>query len=97
MTTTFPDGLAPYRRTGDFTEASVPPALLSDHATKAGVWGLIHVEAGRLRYRITDSRRPASEIVLTVDGPPGVVEPTILHHVEPLGAVRFHVAFHRPA
>ena len=97
MTLSLPDGLAPYRRTGDFTEETVPSALRGDHATKEGVWGLIHVEAGRLRYRITDSRRPPSEIVLTVDGPPGVVEPTILHHVEPLGAVRFHVAFHRRA
>lgn len=95
--TGLPHGLAPYRRTGDFTEATVPSALLSDHATKEGVWGLIHVQAGRLNYRVTDPRRPASETELTAGGPPGVVEPTILHHVEPLGAVRFHVEFHRAA
>lgn len=97
MTTTLPDDLAPYRRTGDFTEATVPSALLGDHATKEGVWGLIHVEAGRLRYRVTDPRRPASETVLIAGGAPGIIEPTILHHVEPLGTVRFHVEFHRAA
>ena len=34
---------------------------------------------------------------LTVDsaGEPGVVEPTILHHVAPVGPVRFHVEFLR--
>ena len=64
---------------------------------KAGVWGLICVEQGRLAYRIRDPRRPASEVILTDGGPPGVVEPTILHEVQPLGPVRFFVEFHRAA
>lgn len=50
---------------------------------------------GKLAYRILDPRRPASERLLTPDGPPGVVEPTILHEVEPQGPVRFYVEFHR--
>jgi tellurite resistance-related uncharacterized protein len=90
-----PDAVWSYRRTADFTEADVPAALLKAHCTKAGVWGLIHVEAGRLAYRVTDPRRPPSETVLTPDAPPGLVEPTILHEVEPLGPVRFHVEFLR--
>ena len=92
-----PHGLAPYRRTPDFTEATVPPALRADHDTKSGTWGLIHVAEGRLRYRITDLRRAPAERILTPDDPPGVVEPTIRHHVEPLGPVRFHVEFWRAA
>lgn len=90
-----PDDLEPYRRTAQFSEATVPAALRRDHSTKAGSWGLIRVAAGRLRYRITDPRRVASETLLTADGPPGIVEPTILHAVEPDGPVSFHVEFLR--
>jgi tellurite resistance-related uncharacterized protein len=94
---TFPADLEAYKRTGTFTETSVPAGLLKDHSTKEGTWGLIHVVAGRLRYRVTDPRRERLEAVLSPDLPPGVVEPTILHHVEPLGAVQFYVEFYRHA
>ena len=90
-----PDGLERTRRTPDFTEQTVPAALLADHNLKEGSWGLIHVEAGQLRYHVTDSRREALTVVLTPETPPAVIEPTILHHVEPLGDVRFHVEFWR--
>lgn len=90
-----PDGLQPYRRTDLFTEASVPKGLSKAHTIKEGAWALIHVLEGRLAYRINDPRRPSSETVLTSDAAPGVVEPTILHEVEPLGPVRFFVEFHR--
>jgi tellurite resistance-related uncharacterized protein len=92
-----PPGLVPYKRTDVFTEATVPKGLLKAHSTKDGVWGLIHVLEGRLAYRIRDPRRSASETVLEAGGAPGVVEPTILHEVEPLGPVRFQVEFHRAA
>lgn len=90
-----PEGLRPYTRTATFTEATIPKGLLRAHAIKAGSWGLIHVLEGRLAYRTTDPRRPAIERVLTPAAPPGVVEPTILHEVEPLGPVRFFVEFLR--
>ena len=93
--TTLPEGLEPYRRTDVFTETTVPAGLLRAHTTKAGAWALIHVLEGRLAYRICDPRRPPSEAVLTPDGSPGVIEPTVLHAVEPLGPVRFQVEFHR--
>jgi len=94
---TLPPGARPYKRTPEFTEASTPPGLLRAHDTKAGVWGLIHVLEGRLAYRITDPRRPASETILTAQDGPGVVEPTVRHEVEPLGRVRFYVEFHHLA
>lgn len=90
-----PSDVRPYRRTDVFTEATTPQALRRAHNTKAGVWGLIHVLEGRLAYRITDPRRPPEALELTPQTPPGVVEPTMLHEVEPLGAVRFYVEFHR--
>lgn len=92
---TLPPDVRPYSRSPDFTEVTVPAALRRAHDTKPGVWGLIHVLEGRLAYRVTDPRRPGSETVLTPDGERGVVEPTILHEVEPLGPVRFYVEFHR--
>ena len=90
-----PTDIAPYKRMPEFTETTVPAGLLKAHNTKAGVWGLIHVLEGELLYRITDPRRPDSEQVLTPSGPPGVVEPQILHEVQPKGPVRFYVEFHR--
>ncbi len=95
MTTKLPDGLQSYKRTPTFTQADIPVGLLKDHCTKDGTWGLIHVEEGRLRYVVTDARRPQDETVLTPQDAPGIVEPGILHHVEALGAVRFHVEFLR--
>jgi tellurite resistance-related uncharacterized protein len=90
-----PPDVRPYRRTQTFTEATVPAALLKAHTTKAGAWALIHVLEGRLAYRLEDPGRPPSEIVLSAETPPGVIEPTVLHAVEPLGSVRFCVEFHR--
>jgi tellurite resistance-related uncharacterized protein len=90
-----PPNLAPYRRTETFTEHTVPAGLLKAHATKSLTWGLIHVLQGRLAYRITDPRRAVADIVLTAETPPGLVEPTVLHEVEPLGPVRFYVEFHK--
>lgn len=92
---TLPDNARPYRRTDVFTEESVPPGLRKAHTTKEGAWALIHVLEGRLAYRIEDPRRLASKAILTPETPPGVIEPTILHRVEPLGQVRFYVEFHR--
>jgi tellurite resistance-related uncharacterized protein len=93
MTARLPTSLKSYKRTPTFTETTIPPGLLKAHSTKEGTWGLIHVEEGRLLYRLTDPRRPAEECILTAGGEPGIVEPTILHQVEPLGPVRFHVEF----
>lgn len=87
--------LEPYKRTPSFTETSVPQGLLSDHSTKEGVWGRIHVEEGTLLYQVTDSRRESLHMMLTPRSDEGVIEPTILHRVEPIGAVRFYVEFLR--
>lgn len=85
-----PKGLAAYKQTPVFDQDSMPAGLRRGHRTKPGVWALIHVLDGRLRYRILD---PAAEAVLA-PGTPGVVRPEQLHEVEPLGAVRFFVEFY---
>lgn len=95
MNARLPSKARPYRRTDVFSEDTVPAGLLRAHTTKPGAWGLIHVLEGRLAYRVVDPRRLRSETILTPTSPKGVVEPTILHEVEPLGPVRFFVEFHR--
>ncbi len=87
-----PDGLAAYRRTPVFTEETVPAGLLRDHNTKAGVWGLIHVESGTLRYVIPSAEFSTN---LEPDSEQGIVEPEGPHHIKPLGPVRFFVEFWR--
>ncbi len=89
-----PTDLAPYRRTPEFSESTLPDALRRRHTTKPGVWGLIHVLEGSLRYRILE---PEPEEHVLSPGTPGVVEPEVPHEVEPLGRVRFFVEFLRRA
>lgn len=90
-----PNGVESYHRTAEFTEATIPAGLLKAHRTKDGAWGIIHVLEGQLTYRITDPRRAHWEVLLTPKTLPGVIEPTIVHEVEPCGAVRFYVEFYR--
>jgi len=89
-----PAGYAPYKRTADFTTASIPGGLRKDHSTKPGVWGVIHVLEGRLRYVVEPPL--AREDVIEAGGH-GIVVPEILHRVAPEGEVRFYVEFHRRA
>ena len=87
-----PPEVAVYRRTPSFDESSVPRALLEAHSTKAGVWGRIVVEEGRLRYELLGE--PADLWVLR-PGVPGVIAPEAKHRVVPLGPVRFFIEFLR--
>jgi tellurite resistance-related uncharacterized protein len=92
-----PQNMHAYRRTPEFTESTIPKALLQAHTTKDGTWALIHVLEGRLAYKIDDPMRPTFETVLSPQDAPGVIEPQILHQVQPLGVVRFYVEFHKRA
>lgn len=85
-----PDGYVPYKRTREFDEVSIPDSLRKDHSTKPGVWGVIHVLAGRLRYVVEAPL--ACERILDPDVL-GIVVPEVLHRVVPVGEVRFFVEF----
>ena len=87
-----PPEVSAYKRTPEFTRETVPGGLLSAHQTKAGTWGLIVVLEGTLEYRILE---PEPQTIQLTENLPGVVEPTILHEVEPRGEVRFYVEFYR--
>lgn len=91
---TLPPDVAAYRRTREFSQATLPDALRHRHTTQRGVWGQIRVLEGSLRYRILEPQ--TEEHTLTPERP-GVVEPEVPHEVEPLGEVRFYVEFFRGA
>jgi tellurite resistance-related uncharacterized protein len=89
-----PATVTAYKRTADFDQDSIPAGLRKDHSTKPGVWGVIHVVSGRLRYIVEPPL--AGEHVLDPSRP-GIVVPEVLHRVVPEGDVRFYVEFHRRA
>ena len=89
---TLPDNVRHYKSTPEFTRETVPKGLLRAHQTKEGTWGKIVVLSGKLSYRILEPE--LKEIELSPDKF-GVVEPTVLHEVEPLGEVCFYVEFYR--
>ena len=54
------------------------------------MWAKIVIIKGKLQYTINEH-----EEVITLDTEKfGVVEPTILHEVKPLGSVKFYVEFY---
>jgi tellurite resistance-related uncharacterized protein len=86
-----PTGLAPYSRSPVFTEKTVPDAFLKDHSTKPGVWGVIHVLSGQLKFTV-----PSKEAdTMIYAGDKATVEPTVSHKVLPVGAVSFQIEFWR--
>ena len=86
-----PPGVSAYRRTPVFDQDTIPKGLLQRHSTRAGVWGVISVLEGRLRFRLLD---PPSETVLE-PGRPAIVAPEQPHQIAAEGAVRFFVEFYR--
>jgi tellurite resistance-related uncharacterized protein len=82
--------IVPYKSTPVFDENTLPAGLRREHRTKTGVWGIIRVLEGRLRYHVLD---PVSDIILE-PGVPGVVFPDQPHRVEPLGQLRMQVEFY---
>lgn len=78
-----------YKRTATFTEETLPAALRQEHRIKAGSWGRIVVTEGNLEFH---SR---GRVSVLGPGDVGIVEPEVVHHVTPLGAVRMHVEFWR--
>ena len=87
-----PAGHVPYKRTRDFDQLSIPDGLRRDHSTKPGVWGVIHVLAGRLGYIV---ELPLACERLLEPGVLGIVVPEVLHRVVPEGEARFFVECHR--
>jgi tellurite resistance-related uncharacterized protein len=87
-----PEGFAPYRRTPDFDESTIPPALRSRHETKVGVWARIHVTRGCIEYRVHE---PYDRVEQLGPDRPGLVLPEVPHELAVIGPVELHVEFWR--
>jgi len=85
-----PDSVEKYTETPVFTEETVPQKLLGLHDTKPGVWGRLIVLEGRVDYIISG---PPSTRHRLDENTNGIIEPTIPHHLELIGPVRFKVEF----
>lgn len=90
----WPDGLAAYRRTPEFDEATLPAGLKAEHATRVGTWGRIRVLSGVLRYSVG---APVGRSFRLDPAAEGIVVPQVPHRVAPEGPVRFFVEFWRMA
>ena len=86
-----PSTATPYKRSSVFTETTVPKGFLRNHSTKEGVWGVIHVASGRLRFTVPST---GHQEVLT-PACVGIAEPAVAHRVTPLGPVTFYIEFWR--
>lgn len=80
----------PYRSSPVFDENTLPQALRRDHRTKEGVWGVIRVLSGQLKFVITET----GEIRILDPERPGLVLPNQLHYVEVIGPVNMRVDFY---
>lgn len=87
-----PADFVAYKRTPEFSELSVPGALLDSHSTKKGTWGEIVVLEGCLTYRILEPVR--EELVLDPQHS-GIVEPLMKHEIAIHTSARFYIQFYR--
>lgn len=87
-----PEGLQAYKRTPDFTLENLPAALQSQHSTKAGVWGLLHVLEGQVTYHLAP---PHQASAIANAGDSIVILPEIVHWVAFSHPGRFYVEFYR--
>lgn len=84
----------PYRSSPVFDQDTLPQALQRDHRTKRGVWGVLHVLDGSIRFHREGGDPPR----LLAPGCPQLIRPDDPHHLERVGPVRLRVDFfdHEP-
>lgn len=82
-----------YRRTPVFDASTVPKALLREHRTKVGVWGILHVVAGEVDYVVLE---PERRVTTLRAGAAQVVTSALPHEVVLREGARFFVAFYGP-
>ncbi len=87
-----PDTASEYKRTAIFDATTTPAGLRKSHTTKAGVWGEIVVEQGRVLYVVENDEDASFVLRPGVTGP---IAPEVPHHVDPYDDARFYVRFLR--
>ena len=85
-----PDGLRFARSSPIWDEHTIPEALLGSHRVGTKTWGEIHVHEGRMRFVMASE--PVVDVTLEASSTQAI-PPGVEHRVEPLGPVRFSIAF----
>ena len=86
-----PPGLELAGNSLEFTESTIPDALLREHALAAGRWGVLNVMEGSLKF--VDLEKGEER---TVTAPGQVtIRPEAPHHVTLDGEVRCRIDFYR--
>ena len=80
------------RTTPEFTDESVPAALLGQHRIAANTWGRLRVRAGSVRLVFDDDGGQGVEVAA---GAYADIPPEMTHHVVPGSGARFVVEFFR--
>lgn len=84
---------APYRTIGPFDADTIPAGLLRRHDLKPGVWGVLTVAFGTIRFCWDDEAGGERELAA---GEAILVPPRVPHHLERCGPVTLDIAFHAP-
>ncbi|WP_299798495.1 DUF1971 domain-containing protein [uncultured Shewanella sp.] len=80
-----PKGYVNYHSTCVFTTKSMPKVLLEPHYTRVGVYGLLHVICGELRfYGYADKSAKPEKVVLVKANETAISHPQYWHRFEPL-------------
>ncbi len=74
-----PPRAKPYRTIGPFDAGTLPAGLRRTHDLKAGTWGLVSLERGRIGFVWEDAEGGRAELVAPAEV---VVPPQVPHHVE---------------
>ena len=93
MLSRLPTELLAYKKISNFTEDSIPNALLKDHNTQKDVWAKIIVLKGSLLYTI--KYEAGDEENLLEAGQVGIVVPEQMHFVKANKGLEFYVEFYR--
>jgi len=88
-----PADLEAYARSPLFTSEDLPSMLRARHSMKPGVWGLIHVQEGRILFQL---EAPYQGEQQAAAGENVVIEPEVFHHVEFVEPGSFFIEFYRP-
>lgn len=80
----------PYRSTSVFDQDNLPTSLRRAHNTKTGVWGVLRILSGSLRYGITET----GALETFYAGQHVLILPEQVHWVEPIGNMEMQVDFY---
>ncbi len=87
-----PKEVKPYAKSPVYTKKTVPEKLLNHHDLKAGTWGCLNVEEGKVDYFTNGQDVPVSTLAA---GEKIVIQPEEKHYITPSEDARFFIEFYK--